>query len=375
MKKNPPPRWIEFSSFFREHNSHATRTTTMKMRVDRAVVFIALICISVPTTTTTTTTTRFVRASGVTNLPSNEIFLDSICKCLKEDPKDGDCTSFATSTGYGTMPFWMTRDITNMAYAFDFERLVSSGPMGCNLTEIEALRFNADLKYWDTSHVTNFDFMFRRAKSFDGKGLKFWNVGNAETLRGMFQETAEFDDNIAFWDIRNAIDLSKLFLNAEKFSQPIGFWDVSNVETAFAMFEGARRFNEDISTWNWASIFSGSNPSNSCKKKKKKKKKRMRALLQQQTDNEGEYFLRLCGEEIGLKQMFKNAPRFNGDVSTWKGEATRYEQENMFEGSDSFNAKWKCKTEFDGPTETCKERAETEIREEISEIREFFRST
>ena len=75
-------------------------------------------------------------------------------------------------------------------------------------------------------------------------------------------------------------------------------------------------------------------------------KRRMRALLQQQTDEES---LRLCGEEIGLKQMFKNAPRFNGDVSRWKGQATAFEQENMFEGADSFNTKWKCKTEFDGP--------------------------
>ena len=55
-------------------------------------------------------------------------------------------------------------------------------------------------------------------------------------------------------------------------------------------------------------------------------------MLQQQTDEES---LRLCGEEIGLKQMFKNAPRFNGDVSRWKGQATAFEQENMFEGADS----------------------------------------
>lgn len=95
-------------------------------------------------------------------------------------------------------------------------------------------------------------------------------------------------------------------------------------------------------------------------------------MLQQQTDEESS---RLCGEEIGLKQMFKNAPRFNGDVSRWKGQATAFEQENMFEGADSFNTKWKCKTEFDGPTETCKVRHEAEVLEEISEIREFFRST
>lgn len=334
---------------------------TTKIQWYYVAAFVALmICVSA--------SVRVVHAAVNTIIPSNEVFLDSVCKCLKEDAKDGLCTSFATTSGYGTMPFWMTRDITNMANAFDLDRLVNAGPVGCNLTEIEALRFNADLKYWDTSHVTNFDFMFRKAKSFDGKGLRFWNVGNAETMRGMFQETTEFDDNIAFWDLRNVIDLSKNFLNAEKFSQPIGFWDVSNVETAFGMFEGAKRFNEDISTWNWASIFSGSNPLNSCKKKKR----RMRSLLQQQTDEES---LRLCGEEIGLKQMFKNAPRFNGDVSRWKGQATAFEQENMFEGADSFNTKWKCKTEFDGPTETCKERVQAEVLEEISEIREFFRST
>ena len=340
---------------------NATIMETIKIQWYCVAAFVALmICVSA--------SVRVVHAAVNTIIPSNEVFLDSVCKCLKEDAKDGLCTSFATTSGYGTMPFWMTRDITNMANAFDLDRLVNAGPVGCNLTEIEALRFNADLKYWDTSHVTNFDFMFRKAKSFDGKGLRFWNVGNAETMRGMFQETTEFDDNIAFWDLRNVIDLSKIFLNAEKFSQPIGFWDVSNVETAFGMFEGAKRFNEDISTWNWASIFSGSNPLNSCKKKKR----RMRALLQQQTDEES---LRLCGEEIGLKQMFKNAPRFNGDVSRWKGQATAFEQENMFEGADSFNTKWKCKTEFDGPTETCKVRHEAEVLEEISEIREFFRST
>lgn len=358
---------------------------TTKIQWYYVAAFVALmICVSA--------SVRVVHAAVNTIIPSNEVFLDSVCKCLKEDAKDGLCTSFATTSGYGTMPFWMTRDITNMANAFDLDRLVNAGPVGCNLTEIEALRFNADLKYWDTSHVTNFDFMFRKAKSFDGKGLRFWNVGNAETMRGMFQETTEFDDNIAFWDLRNVIDLSKKNFNAEKFSQPIGFWDVSNVETAFGMFEGAKRFNEDISTWNWASIFSGSNPLNSCKKKKR----RMRALLQQQTDEYNQTIifqnrngsiitnnnsiwikesLRLCGEEIGLKQMFKNAPRFNGDVSRWKGQATAFEQENMFEGADSFNTKWKCKTEFDGPTETCKVRHEAEVLEEISEIREFFRST
>ena len=179
---------------------------TTKIQWYYVAAFVALmICVSA--------SVRVVHAAVNTIIPSNEVFLDSVCKCLKEDAKDGLCTSFATTSGYGTMPFWMTRDITNMANAFDLDRLVNAGPVGCNLTEIEALRFNADLKYWDTSHVTNFDFMFRKAKSFDGKGLRFWNVGNAETMRGMFQETTEFDDNIAFWDLRNVIDLSKKIFN------------------------------------------------------------------------------------------------------------------------------------------------------------------
>ena len=72
--------------------------------------------------------------------------------------------------------------------------------------------------------------------------------------------------------------------------------------------------------------------------------------------------------------MSKNAPRFNGDVSKWSGEATRIEQENMFEGADYFNAKWKCNNEFDGPTETCKLRSVFDIRMEISEFRQIFQS-
>ena len=77
--------------------------------------------------------------------------------------------------------------------------------------------------------------------------------------------------------------------------------------------------------------------------------------------------------------MFKNCPRFNGDVNNWKGEVTQMEQENIFEGADSFNAKYECSTEFDGPTSMCRERnyhfLQHDWREELSEFRHVFESS
>jgi len=320
-------------------------------------------------------------------IETNQKFFNSICECLLESPQTGDCGTFGhvqrdlNGGVYGTMPYWLTRDVTSMQRAFDLERLMASAPNGCGLNESSALTFNAQLKYWDTSHVTNFDYMFNKAANFEGDGLQFWETGDAETMRGMFAETIKFDAKISFWDLRNVIDTSLMFYKTIKFNQPLASWNVETVELAFAMFQGAQRFNQDISQWHWTSIWSGSNPSNGCKKKRKMLRRRQllqdvgeTAVDENKLQRYQDYAARLCGEQNGLKQMFQNAPRFNGDVSTWTGEATRYEQENFVEGADSFNAKWKCKTEFDGAPETCKLRVIYNELEEISDIRQFFRS-
>lgn len=41
-------------------------------------------------------------------------FIDAIDNCLAESPVDGECTTYGSSSGYGTMPNWDVSQITKI---------------------------------------------------------------------------------------------------------------------------------------------------------------------------------------------------------------------------------------------------------------------
>ena len=92
----------------------------------------------------------------------------------------------------------------------------------------EAKSFNRDLDAWDTSSVTDMQYMFNEAHVFNGK------VGS--------------------WDVSKVTTLSHMFYNAKKFNQPVGNWDVSKVTAFDNAFAYASAFAQDLSKWTGSGV-------------------------------------------------------------------------------------------------------------------------
>ena len=110
-----------------------------------------------------------------------------------------------------------------------------------NLTEIPN-------KLPDT--VTDISYLFKKTTKFNNKKIIYWDVSNITTMKGMFEESINFNQNIGNWITTNVTDMSYMFKESEKFNQDISNWDVSNVTDMTSMFEESLRFNQDISNWN-----------------------------------------------------------------------------------------------------------------------------
>ena len=76
--------------------------------------------------------------------------------------------------------------------------------------------FEGDISEWNTSNVTNMDYMFYQATNFNS------NIGN--------------------WDVSNVTKMDYMFNNAEKFNQNISSWNLDNIKSSYSMFDNAKAF-------------------------------------------------------------------------------------------------------------------------------------
>jgi surface protein len=146
---------------------------------------------------------------------------------------------------------WDTANVKSMARAFRV-----------------AKAFNQDLSGWNTARVTDMSYMFYRAHSFDTSvdfdvsnvrdmsymfsftrkfnhsSIKNWKTTNVKTMRGMFQNTQAFAQDLSHWDVAHVNDMAFLFHQASEFQQHqekqreiVKHWDLSHVQDKQAMLE------------------------------------------------------------------------------------------------------------------------------------------
>lgn len=149
--------------------------------------------------------------------------------------------SLATAL-YGHINSWNTSLVTYMESLFDHDYKDSS-------------RFNEDLSRWDTSRVTNMNYVFYYASSFNGN-ISTWNTSRVVTISGMFNGAASFNGNLSLWDVSRIVDMNSVFPEATSFNGDVSTWDTSSVTDMRAMFRNAVSFHGDISRWNTSRVTS-----------------------------------------------------------------------------------------------------------------------
>ncbi|RYH12638.1 BspA family leucine-rich repeat surface protein [archaeon] len=63
-----------------------------------------------------------------------------------------------------------------------------------------------------------------------------WNTSQVTSMKELFKEKKDFDDDIGTWNVGNVTTMYGMFSGAEDFNQPIGSWDVSKVTNMNGMF-------------------------------------------------------------------------------------------------------------------------------------------
>jgi len=150
-----------------------------------------------------------------------------------------DCAKLGSE---GDMNSWDVSNVTDMNYMFDM-----------------ALSFNQPLGNWEVSNVKTMDFMFAGDLFYPmysafNQPIKNWNISNLRSMRLVFFSAGSFNQDISAWDVSNVRDLVEVFMGANSFNQPIGSWNTSNIIDMYGMFWGADSFNQPIGDWDVSNV-------------------------------------------------------------------------------------------------------------------------
>ena len=76
-----------------------------------------------------------------------------------------------------------------------------------------------------------------------------WDTRDVRSMRALFKERADFDEDIGRWNVGRVEDMGYMFCDANKFNQQLAKWDVSSVKDMSYVFFNAASFNQPL----WAS--------------------------------------------------------------------------------------------------------------------------
>ena len=109
--------------------------------------------------------------------------------------------------------------------------------------------FNQNIGGWDTSEVTNMEYMFNGASVFN-QNIGGWDTSKVTTMRSMFYSASAFNNGGQSlntsgnsWDTSKVTNMESMFNGASVFNQNIGSWDTSLVTNMNGMFFHATNFN------------------------------------------------------------------------------------------------------------------------------------
>ena len=103
--------------------------------------------------------------------------------------------------------------------------------------------FNGNISNWNTSNVTDMEWMFFNAKSFN-QYIGKWDTSKVTSMEGIFDYAESFNQAINF-DTSNVVKMSYMFCNARSFNQELNF-NTSKVTNMNYMFYNTIKFNQPL---------------------------------------------------------------------------------------------------------------------------------
>jgi hypothetical protein len=124
-----------------------------------------------------------------------------------------------------------------------------------------ALRFGYPMNTWNVHLLTNFTRVFAPTRTSIhqeyafNENLSAWDVSNAETMAGMFENSISFQGiGLENWNVSQVVDFSYMFFNSNYFNETVSKWDTSGATTMEGMFLLAIAFNDDLSLWDVSNV-------------------------------------------------------------------------------------------------------------------------
>lgn len=102
--------------------------------------------------------------------------------------------------------------------------------------------------------ITSTKELFKNTTNFNDPSIKNWDVSNVRDMKGMFQGSKIFNQDLNTWDVSNVRTTENMFSNASKFNGDISNWSTSNVKNMSGMFSWASSFNRDLDKWNTENV-------------------------------------------------------------------------------------------------------------------------
>jgi len=182
---------------------------------------------------------------------------------------------------------------------------------------LDASNFNQDISSWDTGNVTQMNKMFQNVNSFN-QDISTWDTSSVTTMGQMFRDAGSFNKDISVWDTSSVTNMRFMFAVADSFNQPIGSWDTSSVTSMSGMFNNANSFNQPIGTWDTSNVTD------------------MSSMFLVASNFNQDISSWDTGNVTAMNKMFQAATSFDQDISTWDTSSVTTMRQ-MFRDATSFN--------------------------------------
>ena len=80
-----------------------------------------------------------------------------------------------------------------------------------------------------------------------------WNIEQVDDLSHLFQEQADFNEDLSNWKINHVTNVVSMFEGAVSFNSNLEKWSFGNVVYMARMFKGATQFQQSLSSWDVSS--------------------------------------------------------------------------------------------------------------------------